>query len=55
MKVLTITIETDANITKHALTCLGAQVVDPILDGLKPFWKGATRQSSKVDVVDDTK
>jgi len=53
MKTLTITIETDANITKNSLIRLGAIAVDLTLSGLKPFWTGATSQSSKVDVVDD--
>ena len=52
MQKLTITIETDAAIDKKELTAFGASAADYIIAALKPFWKGATVQSSKVKVTD---
>jgi len=52
MQKLIITIETDATISKKDLTVLGCDAANSTIKALKPFWKGATVQSSKVEVTD---
>ncbi|KKK60193.1 hypothetical protein LCGC14_3026810 [marine sediment metagenome] len=53
MQKLTITIETTAEISKEDLTALGAAASDFIRVALKPYWHGATTQSSKIEVTRD--
>lgn len=51
MQKLVITIETSADITKEEFTALGSAAADYTVEALKPHWRGATIQSSKVKVT----
>lgn len=55
MKKLIITIETSADITEKELEALGVAAADYTIESLKPYWKGATVQSSKIEVTDMVK
>ena len=53
MKKLTITIETDANVSKETLFEMGTTATNFITKILKDYWNGATIQSSKIKIDDD--
>lgn len=55
MKKLTITIETDANVSKEELFALSTTAVNSITESLEGYWDGATIQSSKIEVEIDVK
>lgn len=52
MKKLTITIETDANVSRETLFEMGTAAINSITEALEDYWNGATIQSSKIEVDD---